>query len=378
MTSDEQQTEAKEGHGSRVLGLVSDPDMPTRVGTNLARRLSEWLGERTGDAWTVEVVSDPVTAAQTDTTAILDAVENYLGQREWGFAICLTDLPLLLDDRALLADGSSSRGVAVVSLPALGGLQPYRRMRQMLTQLLDDLLDTGEDHGRASHEHRLSSWLTDKLGPIRRTSPPGEDVDVRYTAAAWRGWFRLLSGMVRTNRPWALIFGLSSALAAALATSAFGLSSSTIWMIGDRLSAGRQIAAAFASVALLVGWIIAAHGLWEGRGRREVGSGKLVALYNASTVLTLVIGIGVLYLGLFAVNMGIALFLVSPGLLASTLSHPATAQTYVTLAWGFTTMGVTAGALGSSLESDQAVRQAAYGYREKQRRSQQAEEEERQ
>lgn len=384
MTSDEQRTEAKEGTGGRVLGLVSDPDMPTRVGTTLASKLTDELHDRTGDEWSVEVVSDPVTAAQTDTTSILDAVEHHLGEHGWGLAICLTDLPLLLADRALLADGSSSRGIAVVSLPALGGIQPYRRMRQMLTQLIDDLLGTGGQHYRGSYEHRLSNWLTDKLGPIRRTTPPGEDVDVRYTASAWRGWFRLMSGMVRTNRPWSLIFGLRNALAAAAATSAFGLSSSTIWMIGDRLSGGRQVLAAFASIALLVIWLVTAHRLWERRGRRqqeeekqqEIRTGKLVALYNTSTVFTLVIGIGVLYVGLFAINLCIALLLVSPSLLDSILSHPATMPTYLTLAWGFTTMGVTAGALGSSLESDQAVRQAAYGYREEQRRAERAKEEE--
>jgi len=85
-----------------------------------------------------------------------------------------------------------------------------------------------------------------------------------------------------------------------------------------------------------------------------------------------VIGVGIMYGGLFAVNLGVATFLVTPGLLETELSHPATWTTYLSLAWGFTTMGVVAGALGSSLESDQAVRQAAYGYREEQRRAEQA------
>lgn len=374
VSAGEQRTEAQEGGGARVLGLVADPDMPTLVGTRLAGDLTGWLGERTGHEWSVEVVSDPVTAARTDSTAILSAVERHIGERGWHLAICVTDLPLLMPGRALLADGSTQRGVAIASLPALGGLQPHRRMWQMLTQLLDDLLGTGGHHERASDQHRLASWLTDKLGPIHRTTPPGEDVDVRYTASARSGWLRLLSGMVRTNRPSQLIFGLSGALAAALASSAFGLSSTTIWMIGDRLGLVQKVPTALASVALLVGWLIAAHGLWERSGRRSsADSRRLVWLYNSSTVLTLVIGVGVLYVGLSAVNLLIALVLIPSDLLAQQLSHPANWSTYLGLTWGFTTMGVVAGALGSSLESDRAVRQAAYGYREEQRRAQQAE-----
>ena len=96
--------------------------------------------------------------------------------------------------------------------------------------------------------------------------------------------------------------------------------------------------------------------------RRSVFAGFLL--------LTLAIGVGCLYVALFAINFIVAYFLVPSSLLASSVQSSAiTIGTYATLAWGFTTMGVVAGALGSSLESDQAVRQAAYGYRESQRRA---------
>ena len=187
------------------------------------------------------------------------------------------------------------------------------------------------------------------------------------------GWWRLLSGMVRVNRPWQLIFGMSSALAAALATSAFGLSSSTIWQIADVLGGWRQGLAAVFSVALLVFWLIAAHGLWERSARLAHASRRLASLYNSSTVLTLALGVACLYGGLFVINWGVAAFLVPSSVLSSTLAHATSWGTYLNLAWGFTTMGTIAGALGSSLESDRAVRQAAYGYREQQRQSRKCE-----
>lgn len=366
MTGEEQRTEAQEGEGPRRLGLVADPDMPTQVGTRLAGKITDWLSENSGGEWTVEVVSDPVTAGEADPEQILEAVSNHRSQHDWVCAICLTDLPLLLQDRPLLADTQPENRVALISLPALGGTQPYRRMRQMLTQLLEDLLDVGESRPRAAgSDHRLYSWLTNLLAPVHREVTEN---GVRYTAGRRGGWLRLISGMVRTNRPWQLIFGLSSALAAAIATSAFGLSSSTIWQIGDQLDLWRQGLAAVVSVAVLVFWLISAHGLWERRRNRRTHAGRLMVLYNSSTVLTLTIGVGCLYAGLFLINVCVALFLVPSSVLGSTLQHPANYVTYVNLAWGFTTMGVIAGALGSSMESDRAVRQAAYGYREEQRR----------
>lgn len=347
-----------------VLGLVTDPDLPTAIGTKLTEGLTEWLGERTGRSWRVELVADPITAGEADSARILEAVTGYLRQRDWAYAICVTDLPMLLRDRPLLAEVNTGNGAAMVSLPALGGLSTRHGLRLLLRRLLGELLGTDVPVNRVSS----------RLLPVRRSSTERTDstaspqVDVRYTVAPVRGWSRLIAGMVRANRPWRLIFGLSSALAAALATSAFGLSSSTIWQIGDLLEPSRRILAAVASVVLLVFWLIAAHRLWERGKHREPGFRRLAALYNASTVATLFIGVAVLYVGLFLVNLGIAAFLVPTSLLTSNLGHPVDFASYLNLAWGFTTMGVIAGAMGSSLESDSAVRQAAYGYREERRR----------
>lgn len=339
-----------------VLGVVTDPDLPTRIGSGMSDELSAWLGERTGDSWRVDVVSDPVTAGETDPARVLSWTARHREERGWTYAICVTDLPLLPGDRPVLAEVDVQDKVAFVSLPVLGGWAPHRRMRRMLTQLLDELL------GSDVPENRMSGV------PIVRATPE-RGADVRYTTSRGRGWVRLLTGMVRANSPWRLIFGLSSALAAALATSAFGLSSTTIWQIGDLLDPVRRVLAAFGSVALLVFWLIASHHLWERKNDERTGSSRLPTLYNASTVLTLSAGVACMYAGLFVINLGVAAFLVPSSLLTSTLGHPADATTYVTLAWGFTTMGMIAGAMGSSLESDRSVRQAAYGYREQRRRA---------
>ncbi|TDC91535.1 hypothetical protein E1161_16090 [Saccharopolyspora aridisoli] len=342
--------------------------MPERVTRRLARDLPELLSDEEL-SWAVEVDVDPVTAGRHNTRDILASTRERMDHHHWDLAICLTDLPVRANGRPVVAEADLDRDVAVVSLPALGGTQVYRRSKQVMLLMVDELIGR-EDGGE--NRYGLDSKLSRLLAPVQRQEHNGEhEADVRYTTTRRRGRLRLLSGMVRSNEPTQLIFGLRSALAAALATSAFGLSSSTIWQIGDQLGAFRQVTAAVLSVALLVGWMILAHGLWEKRRNSSENDRDQVLLYNTSTVATLTIGIGVMYFGLFAVNLVVALFLVPPHLLASTLGHPADFTRYLALAWGFTTMGVVAGALGSSLESDQAVRQAAYGYREDQRRGEQ-------
>ncbi|MFR9727629.1 hypothetical protein ACL03H_00260 [Saccharopolyspora sp. MS10] len=363
----------------RTLGLVADPDLPQQVAEHLAEELPEQLGSEE-DEWRIEVDVDPVAAGQHGTSDILEATRKRLERGGWDYAICITDLPVRADRRPVVADTKIDQRVAVVSLPTLGGTQPYRRARQVVLQLVDELTAQEPDEGR----YGLDSRLTELVAPIRREQEPAEhseeedhdeEIDVRYSATRNRGRLRLLSGMVRSNQPWRLVFGLRSALAAAVATSAFGLSSSTIWQIGDRLGPTRQVIAAVLSVAVLVLWLITAHGLWEKQRDSEVDRERSL-LYNVSTLATLTIGVGCMYAGLFVINLLTALFLVPPGLLASSLGHEADFTRYLTLAWGFTTMGVVAGALGSSLESDAAVRQAAYGYREEQRRSERRSEQE--
>ncbi len=360
--------------GRYRVGIVADPDFPQATAEWLADRLPEQLSE--DREWEVEVEVDPLAAGQHHVSDILQSVSQLKQRHEWDYAVCVTDLPLRRDRRPVLAEVNRDGGVAVVSLPALGGLQPRRRARQLTTQVLEELT-TGEqaEENAGASRRQLQSRLTRLLAPIDRieTSTEQGEVDVLYHTTRHRGRLRLMSGMVRTNRPWRLVFGMSSALAAAVATSAFGLSSSTIWQIAYELSPLREVIAAVVSVGVLVGWLIAAHNLWENASVGTAKDREQARLYNVSTVATLTIGVGCLYVGLFVINLAVAAFLVPMSLISSSIaSEAATPTTYIALAWGFTTMGVIAGALGSSLESDEAVRQAAYGYRESQRRSQQA------
>jgi len=89
-------------------------------------------------------------------------------------------------------------------------------------------------------------------------------------------------------------------------------------------------------------------------------------LYNAVTALTITTAVLISYVVLFILILLAAMIFVPSGYFQSTLQHPVDFGDYLTLAWMATSLATVAGALGSSLEDERTVREAAYGYRQQQ------------
>ena len=70
-----------------------------------------------------------------------------------------------------------------------------------------------------------------------------------------------------------------------------------------------------------------------------------------------------LYGALYLLALLGSLLLVVPDLLAAGLGHPAGSGDYAELAWLTSSLATVGGALGAGLETDDAVRQAAYTHR---------------
>jgi hypothetical protein len=75
--------------------------------------------------------------------------------------------------------------------------------------------------------------------PLTRTVPAGE-AGTRFVVPWPRGHLRLLTGMVRANRPWRLFTGLSKALAGVVAVAAFGVVNDTIFQLAAALGPARH------------------------------------------------------------------------------------------------------------------------------------------
>src|ERR671919_2539037 len=174
--------------GSVVLGLIPAPDIPEKIAWELASKLPELLRNRVdGDvSWEVAVVVDPLTGTDQKAPEILDACRERRLSEGWDLALCLTDLPVYRSGTLVAADVSAKRGVAGLSLPALGATRLGTRARELILRLARELYDRTKEHG-ADDPPALGSKATGSVGSFRRVDTPDEDmkaidVDARFVA----------------------------------------------------------------------------------------------------------------------------------------------------------------------------------------------------
>ena len=86
-------------------------------------------------------------------------------------------------------------------------------------------------------------------------------------------------------------------------------------------------------------------------------------LFNLVTAVTVAFGIVSLYVAVFVVALGAAALLIDPTLFKETILRPVGVSDYLRLAWLASLLATVGGALGGVVESDAAVREAAYAYR---------------
>ncbi|WP_051165560.1 hypothetical protein [Nocardia testacea] len=346
-----------------VVGVVADPDLPARLARELVQTLPAELARR-GDPsrWRLEVLDDPFEAMYPDLEYLIDKAGRHVRDTAWDLALCLTDVPIRSDGEILLLSLDLRHRVALVSLPALGGLGIRQRLQKLAAVVVAALPATDRTAAGAA----VAEVATRVRRARVRIDP--EDSGVRVVRDRAVGYPALLAGMVRANRPWRLFVGLSTALGSALAGTAFGVLYSSIWQLADAMGALRLAAVALASVVSLTVWIVMGHGLWERHGAGEPARGHDTALRNAGTAVTVGIGAGVFFAVLFLLTLAAVCLVIPPSYLASVLGGPAGFAEYLTIAVMASALGTVAGAVGSGWEDDITVRKATYGYREQERR----------
>jgi hypothetical protein len=315
--------------------------------------------------WQVRVVLEPMAAASEDDVDLVDIARRRMLAEGWKLAVCLTDFPIHVGSRPVTAYASAAQGVGLVSVPALGAVNLDDRVRDAVLRLIEGLLgESVDDLGTPDAERyaRMRRRLQELASPLGHPEVQ-EDRAVRFVNAVWRGNLRLLIGMVRANRPWRLVAGLSRALVGALGLDIFGVASPGVWILADGLSWWRLLVVGVVSVISILVSLVAAHGLWERSYGPRPEARERVVLFNLATALTVAIGVLTLFVALFAINVIAAAVLITSGVLTRQVGHAVNVGDYLALAWLVSSLATLGGALGAALENDRAVREAAYGYR---------------
>jgi hypothetical protein len=344
------------------VGVVNAPTISAELVAKLVDDIRGELEARFPDVrWEFQLVDDGLVEPPAEDGEIVGAARQLLLARDWDLVVVLTDLPLRVVRRPVVAHASPMHRVAVLSVPALGTLAVRRRLRNAVLRLLGALLgEAGDDgaDGRAdpARRRRIGSRLRE-LG----SDVDGQAPTLRFTTRVFTGHLRLLFGMVRANRPWQLAARLSRALAAAAAAGVFALVTPDIWSLASALGWPRLTVVSMASVVAIGVTLIVGARLWE--RVTDPRTRQQIVLFNIATTATVVIGVAAFYAALFVLSLLAALLLVVPSLLADAIGHPVTVADYVDVAWLTASLATVGGALGAGLESDEAVRRAAYTYR---------------
>jgi hypothetical protein len=345
-----------------TIGLIAAPGLAADLAQGVATDLVRTLAAHYPDAnWRTRIAVDGLVPTRAPTTELVDAAHRRLLAEDWEMAICLTDIPLRIGRRPLAGHASPTHRVALVSVPALGPRNVGGRAVQTALGMLQVLLDLPPNlptsDGRAS-DPRLRQRLVD-LSELADEDP--EHGPTGLAALASGGRLRLLVGMLRANRPWRLTTRLYRALVAALATAAFALVTSDVWIIAESLDLVRLALVAALSVGVTVASLIAVHGLWERRGHGTARD--QILLFNATTTATVLVGIASLYAALFVLSLTAAGLLITGHVLSETVGTSTGWEGYLKLAWLTSSLATVGGALGAGLESGNAIREAAYAYR---------------
>jgi hypothetical protein len=345
------------------IGIVATPGISEALLEELGAGLLEDLSRAfPAIDWQVKNLVDTEILPPVDVSDLLDRAREHLLEGQCQLVVLITDLPLKIGRRPVLSHASRAHGVAVVSLPAHGAVSLKSKTRRSMANAVSTLIgasvlpDSTENSSARRRRRRASARIRELGTPV---SP--HPSSVVFLARVILGNLHLLAGMLRANQPWRLTLHLTRSLTAAAATVAAALVTSDIWRIADQMATARLVLAAVGSIVAIAATLIIGAGLWERspypRARQQV------MLFNTATTATVLLGVFALYIILVMLSAVGVLVLVPSGLLSSVLQHHASYVDKAQLAWLGGSLATVAGALGAGLETDEAVRRAAYANR---------------
>lgn len=333
---------------ARTVAIYSDPGRSSLLVRRLLDDSPDWREDS-------EVTHQQILLPLTE-NGVLDLEEVRRWAREDGSDITLvvTEIPRVDGPRAKSMELDFESHLGVISVAALGPVAVMRGLRREVERgvaaLMHDSLEEARNQGcpLAQVEEEKGS------GTVYVTS------DKAFPGRAW-----MTLGMVANNEPLLSLPRLSGVFAAACATGAFGIFYDSIWDMAIQLPGWRLAIITVSGILFLTMWLIVRNRLWDRPS--SVGGKGLAVIYNASTVISLLVSVISLYAVIYLGVLVISLALIEPGYMAESLEVDPAFSNYRDIAWLAASLGTFAGAIGSNFDDDSDLRDLTQGTRERQR-----------
>ncbi|TFB22834.1 hypothetical protein E3U55_06245 [Filobacillus milosensis] len=373
------------------IKLITAPGFANDIVDEIKDELPSLLKVYIDDSceWEINHVTDSLTGSTGNSRQILESILENIKEGDKDYLICLTDLPLFHNKKVVVSEAYEEENIAILSLPGLGSTPMVKRIRSSIIQLVSEMYFGSSDQDREQAEKRLKDKIKEdgktglklvdgqiiaghkgfeKFSPIRRETPQNgeQNIDVRFTIPSKiLGAIRILTGMVRANRPWRMFPAFVKVLVVAFATGSYAVVFPTIWKHTSNYDLWRLITLTVVAILAMILWVMAAHKLWEKPYSKT--NNRLRMLYNIATLFTLLISVTLFYLNLFLMFL-VAVFLFIPlETLELQIGESATYVSYIYIAWTITSFATIIGGLGTALESEETILTGTYGYRQRQR-----------
>ena len=324
---------------------------------NIITNVKQLLSKRTKhNRWNFEIKVDLMIGSAEDVHESVEKAAQIKEAHQWDYVVCLTDLPSISDNKVVVSDFNSDKHVAMLSLPSLGFIDLKRKLVKTMTSLIEQLYYNQPKNKNAPHPFvRVKA-----VEPDEDSTSKQRYINILFIIS----WIQLIGGLTRANQPWKNIFNFKKIISVAFATGTYVSIFSMPWELSVIYSPLRLIILMVIAILGMAGWLFYAHQLIEKKTAKSQRVYRYI--YNSTTLVTLslitLINYVILYLLLI---ISITLF-VPVELFNSWTSAQAqfTFSNYMRLIWFVSSLGLLAGAMGSTVENEEKIRRITYSYRQ--------------
>lgn len=341
------------------VGVITAPGLPKKLLEEIVENLKELAGTSIDDGitWEIDYQTDPLASSSEYINHIFSKAESIKEKYSWDMAIAITDLPSVSNKKVVLSEFDYDEKISLISMPALGVFRNKKKLETLLIHHMDVMYDNRETEAT----EKVQPSFINRISEVKSEEDDNHRYVIKSTAG---GWLHLVTGMTYLNEPWTEYGNFKTIIGLAFSTGTYISIFRTPWELSLDYSLWRFILLMFIAVFGMVGWLIYTHNLWEGASTKNQPAYR--RMYNLTTLLTLT---GMTLMNYFVVSVMLTisiLIFVPMGLFETWTETDSDVKwsDYLNLIWLTASLGILAGAFGSTVEKEENIQNVTYSYRQ--------------